>query len=185
MSWCVIRSHFHLHMYASLYSQLDVFHACPQGGCDREQFQSSVANLKRLDEAYARCIADLEARGSSRNAPPISDLAWEAPSLVEEFPSSAVVGGREGGREGGSASYQKGDVLKSGRLSEGTLAKKAEGWKKARDERLQRHAGKPIMRCTGPNMAGTCSATGPEGQEHKIGPRDKRQHCGYYKLPID
>ena len=180
MSWCVIRSHFHLHMYhTSLYSQLDVFHACPQGGCDREQFQSSVADLKRLDEAYARCIADLEALGSSSNAPPISDLAWEAPSLVEEFPSSAV----EGGREGGSASYQKGDVLKSGRLSEGTLAKKAEGSKKARDERLKLHAGKAIKRC--PNMAGTCSATGPEGQTHNTGPRDKRQYCGQYNLPID
>ena len=101
------------------------------------------------------------------------------------YPSSAVVGGREGGREGGSASYQKGDVLKSGRLSEGTLAKKAEGLKKARDERLKLHAGKPIMRCNGPKMAATCSATGPQGEMHMTGPRDKRQYCGQYKLPID
>ena len=100
------------HYNDSLCSQLDVFHACPQGGCDREQFQSGVADLRRLDRAYARCIADLEARDSSSNAPPITDLAWEAPSLVEEFPSSAAA-------LGGLASYQKADVLKSGRLSEG------------------------------------------------------------------
>ena len=33
----------------------------------------------------------------------------------------------------------------------------------------QLHAGKP-MRCDGPKMAGTCSATGPQGQEHRTGP---------------
>ena len=87
--------------------------------------------------------------------------------------------------EGGVASYQKGDVLKSGRLSEGTLAKKAEGWKKASAERLKLHVGKPIKRCTGPNKTGTCSATGPEGQMHLIGPKEKRQYCGKYRLPID
>ena len=46
-------------------------------------------------------------------------------------------------------------------------------------------AGKRMMRCTGPNKTGTCSAIGPERQQHVIGPRDKRQHCGYYRLPID
>ena len=123
---------------------------------------------------------------------------------MEEFPSSAAVGGSasyekgdvlKSGQlsegtltkkaEGGSASYEKGDVLKSGRLSEGTSAKKAEGGRKSRDTKLQRHAGKPIMRCTGPNKTGTCSATGPEGQDHTTGPRDKRQHCGTYRLPMD
>ena len=65
-------------------------------------------------------------------------------------------------------------------ISEGTLAKKAEGGRKSRDTKLQLHAGKPIMRCTGPKMAGTCSATGPQGHTHMTGPKDKRQYCGRY-----
>ena len=46
-------------------------------------------------------------------------------------------------------------------------------------------AGRRMMRCTGPNKTATCSATGPEGPFHKIGPRDKRQHCGRYGLKVD
>ena len=49
---------------------------------------------------------------------------------MRDFPSSAAAGGREGGL----ASYQKGEVLKSGRGAGGTSERKAAGARKWSDE---------------------------------------------------
>ena len=72
-----------------------MLHACCQGGCNREKFQSNIDGLRRLDDATLR----------------VTLLSREEPSLVRDFLSPTVAGG--------SASYQKGDVLKSGKESAG------------------------------------------------------------------